>query len=312
MDTKTLLSQKTLRKIKKRNNYNNIAGFTFISPWLIGFISFTIIPMIMSLYLSFTDYNIVSSPVWVGFKNYSTILFNDSTFRNSIQTTFYYTFIAVPLRLAFALLLAVLFNQKRKFIGLYRTIFYIPSIIGGSVAISVMWRKLFGNEGAINALLGLVGIESRIGWIGNPHTAIWTLIILAAWQFGSPMLIFLAGLKQIPNSLYEAAVIDGSNWWQKFARITLPMLSPVIFFNLVMQTISGFMMFTQAYIITDGGPFDRTLVYVLYLFRRAFTYYEMGYASALAWILLTIIAVITIIIFKTAPNWVYYESKGEF
>lgn len=298
--------------LKRKSEYNNIAGFLFISPWLIGFLAFTVIPMIMSLYLSFTKYDILTSPEWVGFRNYSRILFNDSTFRHSIKVTFIFAFISVPIRLIFALFLAVLFNQKRKFVGLYRTIFYIPSIIGGSVAVAVMWRQLFGSRGAVNSLLSIIGINVHMGWVRNPNTAIWTLILLSAWQFGSPMLIFLAGLKQIPNSLYEAAVIDGANWWQKFRKITLPMLSPVIFFNLVMQLISGFMMFTQAYIITEGGPFDRTLVYIMYLFRRAFNFYEMGYASALAWILLAIIAIITVIIFKTAPHWVYYESKGEF
>lgn len=307
-----IFSNKNILQQNKLKKYNNLAGYAYISPWIIGFVVFTVIPMFVSLYYSFTDYNIVSSPQWLGLKNYINILFNDSTFRNSMKTTFFYTFLAVPMRLTFALILAVLFNQRRRFVGVYRTMFYIPSIIGGSVAVAVMWRQLFGSSGALNSLLGLIGIESNTGWIGHPDTALWTLIILAAWQFGSPMLIFLAGLKQIPNSLYEAAVIDGCNWWQKFIKITLPMLSPVIFFNLVMQTISGFMMFTQAYIITNGGPFDKTLVYVLYLFRRAFTYYEMGYASALAWILLVIIAGITLIIFKTAPHWVYYESKGEF
>lgn len=308
---KTNLKMKYFSRFNK-SAYNNLAGYIFVSPWLIGFLAFMVIPMLMSLSYSFTDYDVVSKANWVGLKNYIKIFTDDSTFWETIKITFFYTFVSVPLRLSFALLLAVLFNQRRKFVGLYRTVFYIPSIIGGSVAVAVMWRQLFGVDGALNSLLRMIGMESNIGWIGNPKTSLWTLIILAAWQFGSPMLIFLAGLKQIPNSIYEAAVIDGANWRQKFVKITLPMLSSVIFFNLIMQTISGFMMFTQAYIITEGGPFDRTLVYVLYLFRRAFTYYEMGYASALAWILLFIIAVITLIIFKTAPHWVYYESKGEF
>jgi multiple sugar transport system permease protein len=268
--------------------------------------------MIISLFLSFTKYNVISAPQWIGLQNYIDIFFNDNTFWESIKLTFFYTFVSVPLRLMFALFLAVLFNQRRKLVGFYRTVFYIPSVIGGSVAVAVMWRQLFGSSGALNSLLAVLGIDIAISWIGNPETAIWTLIILAAWQFGSPMLIFLAGLKQIPNSLYEPAVIDGCNWWQKFFRITLPMLTPVVFFNLIMQIISGFMMFTQAYIITQGGPFDRTLVYMLYLFRRAFSYYEMGYACALAWILLVVIGIITLVIFKTAPYWVYYESKGEF
>lgn len=313
MEVVNKMGGKFLKKFNNRKitESNNLTGYLYISPWLIGLLAFTLVPMIMSLYYSFTRYDILSAPVWVGLHNYTKIFFNDGTFWNSIKITFFYTFVSVPARLLFALFLAVLFNQNRKFVGAYRTMFYIPSIIGGSVAVAVMWRRLFGATGAINSILNLIGIPSNIGWVSHPDYAIWTLIILAAWQFGSPMLIFLAGLKQIPTSLYEAAVIDGCNWWQKFFKITIPMLSPVIFFNLVMQTISGFMMFTQAYIITEGGPFNRTLVYVYYLFRRAFTYYEMGYASALAWILLLVIAVITLIIFKTAPHWVYYENEGD-
>jgi len=304
---------KNLFTTKEIKEYDNLAGFLFISPWLIGFIAFTIIPMILSLVVSFTSYDVISTPEWVGLDNYIEIFTADSTFWSSIKITFFYAFVSVPLRLAFALFLAVLFNQKRKMVGLYRTLFYIPSVIGGSVAVAVMWRQLFGSSGALNSLLNaFFGMDITRSWIRHPQSALWTLIFLAIWQFGSPMLIFLAGLKQIPGSLYEAALIDGANWWQKFFKITIPMLSPVILFNLIMQIISGFMMFTQAYIITSGGPFDQTLVYVLYLFRRAFSYYEMGYASALAWILLVIVAIITVIIFKTAPHWVYYESKGEF
>ncbi|MFW6030366.1 MAG: carbohydrate ABC transporter permease, partial [Halanaerobiales bacterium] len=263
---KSFFNTKTIKE------YDNLAGFIFISPWLIGFISFTIIPMILSLGVSFTRYDVISAPEWIGLKNYIDIFTVDSTFISSIKITFFYTFISVPLRLAFALFLAVLFNQKRKMVGLYRTLFYIPSVIGGSVAVAVMWRQLFGSSGALNSLLNaFFGIDISRSWIRHPQFALWTLIFLAIWQFGSPMLIFLAGLKQIPGSLYEAAIIDGANWGQKFLKITIPMLSPVILFNLIMQIISGFMMFTQAYIITEGGPFDQTLVYVLYLFRRAFS-----------------------------------------
>jgi multiple sugar transport system permease protein len=229
-----------------------------------------------------------------------------------MKITFSYVLISVPLRLIVALFLAILFAQKRMMVGLYRTLFYIPSLIGGSVAIAVMWRQLFGVEGALNSILMYLGIGKNFGWVTNPKTALWTIILLSAWQFGSPMLIFLAGLKQIPTSLYEAASIDGANWWVRFFRITIPMLSPIIFFNLVMQIISGFLIFTPAYIITAGGPFEKTTVYALYLFIRAFRYYEMGYASALAWVLLFILATVTATLFKIAPHWVYYESKGVF
>ena len=293
---------------------DNLAGYAFIAPWLIGFFAFTVVPMGVSLYYSLMKYAVLTPPQWVGLANFKEIFTADPRFWQSLKVTFQYVGIAVPLRLAFALFLAVLFAQKRMFVGLYRTIYYIPSLIGGSVAVAVMWRRLFGVYGALNSFLIKMGvIETGIGWITIPQTALWSLILLAAWQFGSPMLIFIAGLKQIPVSLYESAAIDGANWWQKFRRITIPMLSPVIFFNLVMQTINNFLMFTQAFIITPNGqPFDRTLLYVLYLYIRGFSYQQMGYACALAWILLFIIAVVTVMIFRSSPHWVYYESKGEF
>lgn len=300
-----------MQKSLKENT--TLAGYLFISPWLIGFFAFLVIPVIVSLYYSFTEYSLVGSSIFVGLKNYKDIFMTDDRFWQSIKVTFIYTFTALPLRLGFALLLAVLFNQKRKMVGLYRTLFYVPSLIGGSVAISVVWRQLFGYTGALNdVLIGMGILENPIGFVGHPSTSIWTLVLLAAWQFGSPMLIFLAGLKQIPIRLYESAAIDGANWWQKFFRITIPMLTPVIFFNMVMQTIRLFMMFTQAYIITEGGPIDSTLVYVLYLFKQAFAYKSMGYASALAWILLVVLGIITYFIFKTSSYWVYYESEEEF
>ncbi len=302
-----------LSKIRDTMNNDNLAGYLFISPWLLGFFMFMVIPMGLSLYLSFTRYSVLTSPVWVGFKNYKEIFTADPRFWQALKVTFTYVLGAVPLRLIFALFLAVLFSQKRALVGLYRTMYYIPSLIGGSVAVAVMWRQLFGVYGALNSALLKAGlVESGFGWNTHPRTALLSLIVLAAWQFGSPMLIFLAGLKQIPASLYESAAIDGANWWQTFFKITLPMLSPIIFFNLVMQLINNFMVFTQAYIITGGQPFDRTLVYILYLFQKGFTYSQMGYACALAWILLFIIGVITAFIFKSSAGWVYYESKGDF
>jgi len=293
--------------------YDNLTGYVFILPWLIGFIAFLLVPLIISLYYSFTEYDILSQAKWIGIKNYINILSDDDTFWSSLKTTFFYTFVAIPFRLIFALLLAILFSQKRKFLGVYRAIYYLPSIIGGSVAVSLIWRQVFSSRGALNSFLSLLlGIDYSKSWIGSPDTAIWTIILLAVWQFGSPMLIFVAGLKQIPINLYEAAIIDGSNWWHKFFKITLPMLSPVIFFNLVVQLINGFMMFTEAYIITGGGPFDRTLVYALYIFRNSFTYYKMGYGCALSWILLIMVGSITLIIFKSSKYWVYYESRSDF
>jgi multiple sugar transport system permease protein len=196
-----------------------------------------------------------------------------------------------------------------RFAGMYRTALYIPSIIGGSVAVAVMWRQLFGNEGAINSFLELMGFEP-VSWLGNASTAIWTLVVLYGWQFGSSMLIFLAGLKNIPQTYYEAASVDGANAWQRFYKITIPLLTPVILFNVVMQTIQGFMAFTPSYIITEGGPMNSTLLYVLYMFERAFTFFDMGYASAMAWVMLIIIAILTALIFKSSPYWVHYESDN--
>ena len=293
----------------KSKSINNLTGYIMILPWLIGFFLLYLIPMISSIYYSFTNYNLLNKAEFIGFSNYKRMLFNDATFWKSLGVTFYYVFALVPLRLIFALFIAMLLNNKMKFSGVYRAFYYIPSIVGGSVAVSIVWRQLFGNDGVIMSLLALMGIEQKVSFIGNPSTAIWTIILLGVWQFGSSMLIFLAALKQIPESLYESAMIDGANRWNKFTRITLPMLTPIIFFNLVLQTINGFKAFTESYIVTQGGPLDNTLLYTLYLYRRAFTYFDMGYSCALAWVLVGIIAVLTLLIFRSQTIWVYYETK---
>ncbi|MFZ6026681.1 MAG: carbohydrate ABC transporter permease [Chloroflexota bacterium] len=285
-------------------------GYLFISPWLIGFFIFTLIPMLASLYLAFTDFRLTSSPHWIGIENFQKMLFSDPRYWKSVRATFFYVLTAVPLRLIFALGIAMLLNNARRLNSVYRAAFYAPSIIGASVAVAIMWRQIFGGHGIMNALLEPLGITGR-AWIGNPATAIWTLILLAVWQFGSPMLIFLAGLKQIPGELYEAASIDGGGAWAKFVKITLPMLSPVIFFNLIMQMISGFLVFTQALVITNGGPMDTTLVYALYLYQQAFVVFKMGYGAAMAWVLLLVIAIFTALTFKFSTNWVFYEEKAD-
>jgi multiple sugar transport system permease protein len=291
---------------------NNRVGYLFISPWLIGFLVFTLVPMAISLVLAFTDFDLLGGGKFVGLTNFQRMFTQDVRYARSLQATFNYVFVAIPLRLIFALGVAMLLNTKRRGVYWYRAAFYIPSVIGGSVAVAVMWRQLFGNDGVINAVSGLLGI-SPVNWLGNPKTAIWTLIILAIWQFGSPMLIFLAGLRQIPSELYESADIDGANGWHKFLSITLPLLTPIIFFNLVMQIISGFKVFTQAFIVhggtTPGSPLDTTLLYSLYLYQQAFDSFHMGYASAMAWVLLIIIGVLTAISFKLSSFWVFYETK---
>ncbi|GAF64167.1 carbohydrate ABC transporter permease [Alkalihalobacillus trypoxylicola] len=294
---------------KRKELKQNLTGYAIISPWLIGFLLLIVGPMIASLYLSFTNYDMLSAASWVGLDNYKNILTSDPRFMQALKVTLVFVFISTPLKLIFALLLAMLFNTGRKGTGLFTTIYYIPSIIGGSVAIAVVWKQLFGRNGAMNEIMATLGLPT-MNWIGNPDTALSVLIILVIWQFGSPMIIFLAGLRQIPAELYEAASVDGAGRFRQFMKITLPMLTPVIFFNLIMQTIGGFMTFTQSYLITGGGPLDATLFYAVYLYEVAFEYLRMGYASAMAWILLILIGVITLILFKTSNLWVHYESDG--
>jgi ABC-type sugar transport systems, permease components len=288
---------------------HNTAGYLFISPWLIGFLLLTLWPILQSLYLSFTEYSLLDSPVWVGTDNYSTITTSDRLFVKSLVVTFTFVLFAVPIKLLFSLLVAMLLNKNVKGMSIYRTLIYFPSLIGGSIAVAALWRNMFGLEGYINHILSWFGIQG-IGWIANPDTALGTLILLNAWQFGSTMVIFLAGLKQIPKDLYESASVDGAGAFRKFYNITLPMLSPVMFFNLVLGIINAFQMFTSAFVITNGGPANSTYMYVLFLYEKAFRQYQMGYASALAWILLLIIGVFTLINFTVSKYWVHYEAEG--
>jgi len=293
----------------KRQLKEDIAGFLFISPWLIGFFAFAIVPMGMSFYFSFTRYNLLSPPVFNGLENFARMI-SDPLFWKTLQVTFTYAFFSVTLRLAFAFFLASMFKRASWMTKVYTTAYYIPSLVGASVAIAVLWRQIFMSDGLINVLLNTIGIKSTISWIGNPDTALGVLVILAIWQFGSSMLIFLAGLRQIPKTYYEAASIDGAGWASQFFRITLPQMTPIIFFNLIMQLINGFTAFSQAFIISGGkgDPLNSTLFYALYVYMRAFNSFEMGYGSALAWVMVVIIAVFTAIIFKTQDRWVHYES----
>ena len=295
---------------RKRAWMEDFSGYAFISPWLIGFFAFSIIPILFSLYYSFTKYDILGDPVFNGLENFRTMA-TDELFWQSLKVTFFYAFVSVPLRLIFAFFVAMLFNRGTRAIRIYQAIYYVPSLVGGSIAVAVMWRRLFMADGALNAALAKVGIVTDVSWIGDPDTAIWTLIILAIWQFGSSMLIFLAGLRQIPKELYEAASIDGAGSLRKFSHISVSQITPVIFFNLVMQLINGFTVFTQAFVVSGGSgdPLNSTLVYALYLYQRAFKYYDMGYSSAMAWVLVLIIGLMTGIVFKTSSSWVFYEAK---
>lgn len=290
----------------------NAPGYLFLAPWLIGFFCLTLGPTLASLYLSFTDYDLLRSPRWSGLKNYEYAFLHDRRLGNAMQVTFTYVLWSVPLKLMVALGLAMVLDRSVRGVAFYRATFYLPSLLGASVAIAVLWRQLFGAEGLFNQLLYMVaGIEGP-AWVTHPDYALSTLIVLAIWQFGSPMIIFLAGLRQVPQDLYEAASMDGASGWRQFHKITLPLLAPVIFFNLVLQTIEAFKAFTQAYIVSGGlgGPVDSTLFYSLYLYEEAFANFRMGYASALAWILLVIIAIFTAIAFGSSKYWVYYEDES--
>lgn len=288
----------------------DLIGYAFIAPWLIGFLCFSLGPVLVSLYLSFTKFDLLSPAVWIGSENYVRMFTQDPRFYQALKVTFTYMLWEVPLKLSFALMVAMVLDKAIRGGAFYRALFYIPSLLGGSVAIAVLWRQLFEGNGTVNQILmALFGYKGQ-GWISSPDTAIYTLVLLAVWQFGSPMIIFLAGLRQVPQDLYEAASMDGAGAFRKFYKITLPMLAPVIFFNMVLQIIEGFKAFTPAYVVSGGtgGPIDSTLFYTLYLYQEAFSYFRMGYASAMAWVLLIIIGIFTGISFLTSKYWVYYED----
>lgn len=296
-----------MNPIKKALNKECTAGIVFTLPFTIGFLLFMIVPMGLSLYYSFCKYDILSPPVFTGLDNFVK-MFQDETFFKAIGVTFYFALVSVPLRLVFALIVAMLLLKNSKMSGFYRAAYYLPSIIGGSVAVAILWKRMFATDGVLNRLLGVIGIETNFAWLGDTRTAIWVLILLAVWQFGSSMLIFLSALKQISRELYEAAEVDGANGIQKFFRITLPLLTPTIFFNLVMQMINGFLAFTQSYIITQGKPMNSTLFYTVYMYQQSFEFYNTGYGAALAWVMLAIIGTITLILFATKKFWVYEEG----
>ena len=307
----------------------NAVAYMFLTPWLLGFFVLTLYPMVYSLWLGFTDYDFTEPDAtqFIGLSNYvkmfgpvfglsqfttstGEVMRADPYYLKSLSVTFTYVFASVPLKLIFALAVAMLLNQKLRGVPFYRAVYYIPTLLGGSVAIAVLWRKLFERDGLVNNALEAIGFTNLPGWITSPTYAIWTLVLLSVWQFGSSMIIFLAGLKQIPGEYYDAASVDGATKVRQFFAITIPLLSPVILFNLVMQIIGAFQAFTQAYIIGggSGGVLNSTLFYTLHLYIQGWTYHQMGYASAMAWVLLLIIGVFTAIVFKTSDLWVSYGT----
>ncbi|SDE13203.1 carbohydrate ABC transporter permease [Glycomyces harbinensis] len=287
---------------------DNKAAYLFLLPWLIGLLGLTVGPMVASLYLSFTDYNLLQPPEWTGLANF-TAMFQDERFWNSFRVTVVYVVAGVPLQLALALALALLLDKGMRGLPFYRSVFYLPSLLGGSVAIAILWRQVFGKDGLVNGALAWFGVDAP-GWIGHPDYALWTLIVLHVWTFGSPMVIFLAGLRQIPEMFYEAASIDGAGRVRRFLSITLPLLTPIVFFNLVLQVIFAFQAFTQAYVVSGGtgGPGDATMFYTLLLYKEAFNELDMGYASAMAWFLVIVVATFTAINFWLSKYWVFYDD----
>ncbi|MFK0120854.1 carbohydrate ABC transporter permease [Streptomyces sp. NPDC090994] len=292
----------------RADHRDNKAALVFLLPWLVGLLGLTLGPMLVSLYLSFTDYNLLQAARFTGLDNVAHML-HDARLHQSLEVTFTYVVVGVPLQLAVALALALLLDRGMRGLAFYRSVFYLPSLLGGSVAIAVLWRTIFGDDGLVNDVLGVLGVASR-SWVGDPNTALGTVILLHVWTFGSPMVIFLAGLRQIPREYYEAAATDGAGVWRQFRSVTLPLLTPMIFFNLVLGVIGAFQSFTQAFVVSGGtgGPTDSTLFYTLYLYQEGFGSFRMGYASALAWLLLIIVAAFTAINFWASKYWVFYDD----
>lgn len=295
---------------KKRHLFGKDGGvaYLFLAPWLIGLITITLGPLVASFGLSFSHYDLFNTPTWIGLDNYQHML-ADASFVDSAQVTLNYVVVTVPTILVLALALAMLLDRGLRGLALYRALFYLPSLLGGSVAIAVLWRQVFGADGMLNQILALFHVQGP-SWIGQPSTALYTLVLLNVWQFGATMIIYLAGLRQIPRSLYEAAEVDGAGALRRFLSITIPMLSPVIFFNGVLGLIRGFQVFTSAYIVSGGtgGPAGSTLLYALYLYQQGFTDYNMGYAAGMAWVLLVLVAILTGLVFLSARYWVFYAE----
>lgn len=292
----------------KKRDYQ---AFLYILPWLIGLLLLQLYPFITSFYYAFTNYTIGSQPNWIGFDNYIKLFTMDSEFWNSLKVTILYTLYTVPGKLIMALAIAMFLNRNIVGINLIRTIYYIPSLFGGSVAIAILWKLMFLDNGIINALLTTINLPT-IQWLGDPKVALRTICMLEIWQFGSSMVMFLAALKQVPRSLYEAAEIDGAGKIKAFLKITIPQITPIIFFNMIMQIIQALQNFTSAFVITEGGPLKSTYVLGMKLYNEGFSYFKMGYASAISWVIFVLIMIITMVLFKSSSGWVFYEDQGDF
>ena len=304
-----ILSRRTGKGFQYNRAESRLA-WTMVSPWVIGFIIFTAFLMVASLVLSFTEWDILTPPEFVGLENYHKMFFVDKYAMHSLKITVVFSGVSIPLNIVFGLGIAMLLNTNIRGLSTFRTIYYLPAILSG-VAVALMWRWIFSTDfGLINAALNVFGIQGP-AWLADRAWIIPSFIVMRLWSVGGGMVIYLAGLQSIPTDLYEAAEIDGANWWKRVRHITLPMLSPTIFFQLIIGVIFSMQIFTEAFIMTNGGPANASLFFILYLYRKAFQDFQMGYASALAWLLFVVIIAFTLILFRTAKYWVYYEGETE-
>ncbi|WP_240414367.1 carbohydrate ABC transporter permease [Paenibacillus periandrae] len=294
--------------IKRKYQY---IGLLYISPWLLGFLCLELYPFLMSFYYSFTSFDLINPPKFIGLKNYIDMFTKDDMFYQSLKVTLIYAVIAVPAKLAFALFVAVVLTAKLRSVNIFRTVYYLPSILGGSVAIAVLWRFLFMKEGIVNQLLATIHIPG-VDWLGSPNIALYTISMLNVWQFGSSMVLFLAGLKQVPSELYEVGRVDGASKVRMFFSVTLPLLTPILLFNMIMQIVNAFQEFTGAFVILpDGGPLKSTYLFGMKLYDEGFKFLKMGYASSLSWVLFAIIMLFTALVFKSSSQWAHYEDGGD-
>jgi oligogalacturonide transport system permease protein len=289
---------------------NRRLGLLFVLPFLLGVLLFKLFPFVMSFALSFTQYDLMEPPVFVGLDSYKEMLADDPLFRKSLGVTLLFTVLAVPLRVGFALFIAHVLNFKLRGINFFRSAFYLPSILGGSIAVAVLWRFIFARNGLVNIALMKLGFEPVL-WLADEHYSIWTIVLLFTWQFGSSMVIFLAALQNVPATLYEAAECDGASKWQQFFRITVPLITPVIFFNVIMQMVHAFQEFNGPYMITEGGPLHSTYVLALYIYDQSFRFFNLGYGAALSWVLFALVAGLSALSFWSSRYWVFYAGEKD-
>lgn len=291
------------------NTRRNRQAYLYLAPWIIGMLVLQLYPFAVSIYYSLCDYSGLSDPVFIGVKNYVRLFTKDKEFIKSLSATVKYTLYTVPCKIIMSLFIAMLLNKSRKGIGAMRTLYYLPSLFGGSIAVAILWKVMFMDNGLVNAILNMVGIET-ISFFGNPKTALPTLSSLEVWQFGSSMVMFLAALKQVPASLYEAARIDGAGRVRSFFSVTIPQISPIIFFCIIMQTVNALQNFTSAFVITDGGPVKSTYMLGLKLYNDGFLYNKMGYASATSWVIFLLVVGFTLVLFASSKFWVFYGDES--